>query len=293
MTTTAPKRMRFAALGLSTALSIGVLAPFVASGSAEAAVSCTTAKANYSAANGQLHKDQRKLKKDKKKLRKAKKARKSVAVIKHKKRVVKKDKRHVRADKARRAAAANALRTCTNPTTGTPQGTANPLTDLLTTLTGSGLSPAALTNALNSIASQLSASGAPGAAQLADAIKQISSAISSGSSSIDPSGLQSLLSQLPSSFDPAAFQAALTAAVTAMQASLSNPPTTANGLIDAIFNPLIAGFSQFDAADPLTAALHSLQTTLDNILIGLGLPGLGGLGSLPGAGSLPLPIPGL
>jgi hypothetical protein len=293
MTTTANRRMRIAALGLSTALSVGVLAPFIGTGSADAAVSCTTAKANYTKAANKVKADQKKLKKAKKKLRKAVHARKSVKVIKHDKKVVKHKKHALKVDKARRNAAYNALKTCSNGSTSTPAGTANPLTSLLQTLTGAGLSPAALTDALNSIASQLQSSGAPGAAQLADALKQVSAAITSGASSIDPSQLQKILAELPSSLDPAAFQKALTDAATALQSSLANPPTTANGLIDAILNPLVKGMSEFPAADPLTSALSSIQGTLDGILTGLGLPGLGGLSSLPGSGGLPIPIPGL
>jgi hypothetical protein len=266
MTTAAPKRMRFAALGLSTALSIGVLAPFVATGEASAAVSCTSARASYTAANAQLHKDQAKLKKAKKKLRKAKKAHKAAHVIKHKKRVVKKDKRHVRMDKIRRAHAANAVRTCAGPVKSTPQGTANPLSDLI-----------------GQLQTALGGAGAP--AQLTDALGQLQSALSS--------------IPVPAGMDPAAFQKALTDSAAQVQAELqaalaqaqSDPTSfTAKTLLDDILNPIITGLKTA-GVPTLPDVLQGLEDSLDPILASLGLATL--FGNLPTGGGLPFPIPGM
>lgn len=269
MTTTATSRMRIAALGLSTALSVGVLAPFIGTGSASAAVSCTTASANYSHATSKLAVDKAKLRKAKKKLRKAKHAHKPARVIKHDKKVVRKDKRHVAADKRTVAAAAAQRQGCTTGgTTTTPSGNSNPLSQLAS-LFSSGLSPQQLTDALNAIATQLKASGAPGADQLASAFTQLASAISSGASTLSP----------------ADFQKALQDAATALQNSAANPPTTAAGLVDAIVGPLAQGFGEFPQAQPLADALTTLQANLDSALGGL--PGLGSI--LGGSGGLPIP----
>lgn len=162
----------------------------------------------------------------------------------------------------------------------------NPLNALLTTLTGSGLSPAALTDALNSIASQVSASGAPGADQLASALDQVSTAIADNSGSIDPSKLQQILSQLPSSINPTAFQAALTQAAGEVQSELATPPTTAQGLVDDILNPLNDGLTTAGVPD-LPGVVTQVQSALDGLLAGL--PGLGSLSTLPGSGGTPIP----
>jgi len=270
MTTTASKRMRIAALGLSTALSVGILAPFIGTSEASAATTCSTASANYAKANTKLKSDQAKFKKAKKKLRKAKRARKSVAVIRHKKKVAKRIQKHVKADKARRAAAYKALQTCVTPGKGgtnTPAGTANPLSDLI-----------------GKIQATLAGAGAP--AQLVDALSQ----------------LQSVLSNIPvpAGMDPAAFQKVLTDAAAQIQseltAALADPTgMTAAGLIDDIINPIVSGLTTAGVPG-LPDVLTGLQGTLDPILSGLGLGALGGgnpLGALTGLLGGGLPIPGL
>ena len=279
MTTTASKRMRIAALGLSTALSVGVLAPFIGTSSASA-VTCSTASSNVAHANTKLAKDKAKLHKAKKRLRKARHAHKAPHVIRHDKRAVKRAKHRVKVDRRHKAAALAAQRNCGTAGTGTnnPAGTANPLTSILGTLTGSGLSSKQLTDALDSITSQLQSSGAPGAAQLADALKQVSAAITSGSSSIDPSKFQDVLNSLPADLDPAKFQDALTKAAAALQSSLATPPSTPDGLVDAILNPLIQGLSNFDSAAPLKDLLTQVKTALDDLLNQIAN---GGTGSLP------------
>ena len=158
----------------------------------------------------------------------------------------------------------------TSPSGSTSPVTTDVLTQLLQALTGSGLSSAALVHALDQISSQLNSSGAPGAAQLAAVIDQLAAAIANGSGSIDPSQLQAILSQLPSGVDPAAFQAALTQALAALQASMANPPTTASGLINAILTPLAVGCNGAGIT-ALGGAITSIQAVLDGLLAGLGL----------------------
>ena len=195
---------------------------------------------------------------------------------------------------AKPSTSASASATATSTTTTTT--TTNPLDQLLAALSGSGLSASALTDALNQIADQIKASGAPGAAQLADALDQVAAAIASGASSIDPAQLQAILSQLPSSMDPAAFQKALTDAAAQIQAELqaamANPTSmTAAGLIDDILNPLISGLTTAGVPG-LPSALSGVQDTLDSLLSGLGLGALAGAlpsaPSLPGASSIPI-----
>ena len=138
-------RMRFAALSLSAALSVGALAPFVGTTAANAACSTVTT------ANPHLKADQAHLKKAKKKLKKAKKHHHAKKVHKLKKKV-RKLKARVRADKR------SPLHSTKCSTTTTPAGTANPLNSILGSLLGSGLPSDQLTNALQGVIDQLKAS---------------------------------------------------------------------------------------------------------------------------------------
>jgi hypothetical protein len=297
MTSTSVARKRLAAFTLSTALGVGVLAPFIGTSAANAA-DCTTQSSSYSTASAKVAHDKHAVKKAKKKLKKDKKHHKAASVIRKDKKKLKKAKKRLKHDRGVRNYYYTQYTNCVQANsnngggTGTGTGSTNPLSQILQTLTGSGLSPAALTDALNSISSQLKASGAPGADQLAAALDQISAAIASGSSSLDPSQLQAILGQLPSGFDPSTFQAALTQAAAALQSSLTNPPTSAQGLIDAILTPLAAGFNTAGVTQ-LASLITQVQSALDALLIQLGLPGLGGLSGLPGSGGFPIPIPGV
>lgn len=265
MTTQATKRMRIAALGLSTALSVGVLAPFIGTAGASAATDCATAYSSYQTSNSHLTHDQAKLKHFKKKLKKDKKHHRSAAVIHKDKKKVHKWHAAVKADKRAKTSYYNAYTTCSN---NAAAASANPLSSLLSTLTGSGLSPSALTDALHSAASQISASGAPGAAQFASLLDQLASAIQSGSGSLDPSQLQSLFSQFTSAgFDPTAIQQAIQDAVAKFQAAFSDPSQFASnpaGLVDLILGSLAAGLTQ--AGVP---GLPGVITQLDTVLGGL------------------------
>jgi hypothetical protein len=266
-TTQVSKRTRFAALGVSAVFSVGVLAPFIGTSSASAAT-CTSVNSSYTTANSKLAHDQHKLHKAKKKYKKAKRHDASRRVIKHRHHKVKKFKHKVRADKGARNHWSTQRTSC-----ATSQQSAATSLGQFSDLLSQGLDPSQLTDALNTIASQLQSSGAPGADQLASAIKQISDAIASGASELDP----------------ADFQTALQDAADAIQNSATNPPTTAAGLIDAIVGPLADAFGEFPQAAQLSDALSTLQSQLD-----AALAPLPGLGSVLGGGGLPsLPTSGL
>ena len=287
MTTTATKRMRFAALGLTTALSIGGLAPFIGQGEASAATSCTTATSQYTAASSRLAHDKHKLHKAKHKLHKAKKHHRSHKVIKHRKHKVKHLKRQVRADRHAKSHYYTSSKNCTTTMPG--GGTTSPLdlTSLLGALGTSGVDPDALTNALNALAAEIAAQGAnvPGSNALSDGIKAIADAIANNASSLSPAEIQKLLSELPTDLanGPAALQAALQDAVGGLTSALENPPSTASGLIDAVLTPVSDGLNEFQSSQPLADVVDSVRSGLDTALNDLGLPALGGLSSTSGS----------
>jgi hypothetical protein len=280
--------MRFAALGLSTALSVGVLAPFIGTSSASA-VTCTTASSQVAHANTKLAKDKAKLRKAKKKLRKAVHAHKPARVIKHDRKAVKKAKRHVRADKRAHALAVHNQQTCSTGSTGggsTPAGTANPLSDLF--------------GQLSSILA-----GVPGGSGAVPTLEQI----------------QKSLSAIP--LDPAALTAALEASQASIQESLGNiDPTHAslatvlNAILDPIHDSLVAASGGTGPGADLATTVFGVEQLLTDALGGYDLSlltdalanagggGLPGAGSIPGLGSLTdlfgnipglssLPIPGV
>ena len=270
-TTSASKRTRFAALGLSTALSVGVLIPLLGTSGAEAAsANCATVSSSYSTASTKLATHQAKLKKAKKALKKAKRHHKSHAVISHDRQKVKNLKYKVKIDKKNKNNYYSQQTVCS---TAAAQGTATALTGLLGQLQGL-LDPSMLTSALNQIADQIAASGAPGADQLAGIIKQLSAAVGSGATSIDPSQLTGLFSQLTGAgLDPTSFQKAITDAVASLESALSNPPTTPQGIVDLLLGSLANGLNTA-GVPTLPGVLGQVQGLLDGLL--------GNVPSLPG-----------
>lgn len=262
----ASKSLRLAALGLSSVLTIGVLAPFVGLEGASAATTCSTASSHYSTANSRLAVDTAKLHKAQKKLKKAKKHHKSHAVIKRDKKKVKKLKHKVAADRAARNYYASQRTNCTTASNQAATGTATALDSLLTQLQGA-LDPSQATNALNGLATQIAASGVPGADQLAGVIKQLSAAIASGATSIDPSQLTSLFSQLSGAgLDPAAVEKAFTSAIAKFSSfdpsSLASNPA---GLVDLLLGTLADGL-ETAGVPALPSVISELNTTIDSIV---------------------------
>ncbi|WP_017936573.1 hypothetical protein [Nocardioides sp. Iso805N] len=265
----ATKGMRIAALGLSSVLTIGVLAPFVGLEGASAATTCSTASSHYSTANSRLAVDTAKLHKAKKKLKKAKKHHKSHAVIKRDKKKVKKLKHKVAADRASRKYYAAQQTNCTTASNQAATGTASALDSLLTQLQGV-LDPSQVTGALNGLATQIAASGVPGADQLAGVIKQLSAAIASGATSIDPSQLTSLFGQLSDAgLDPTAIEKAFENAVATFSSfdpsSLASNPA---GLVDLLLGTL-ADSLKTAGVPALPDVISELNTTIDSIVSAL------------------------
>ena len=162
------------------------------------------------------------------------------------------------------------------------------------------LDPSVLTNALKTVAAQISAAGLPGAAQLAGVIDQLADAVASGTSSLDPSQLTSLFTQLAGAgFDPTAIETAIQDAVAKFSSfdftSLANNPA---GLVDLLLGTLADGL-QTAGVPTLPGVIGSVNSTLGSLvsaltggntaqltsvlegLIGGGLP-TGGLGGLLG-----------
>lgn len=280
MTTTpvAKKKMRVAALGLSTALTVGALAPFIGTSSASA-LDCSTANASYSHASAKLAADKAKLHRAKKKLKKAKRHHKSHAVIRHDKRRVIKLKHKVHHDRNAVNYAAGQRSACSNGgSTTTPGGGTNPLSQLATDLSPSSmpsLTPTELANALGQVADQVRANGSslPGSTQFADALDQLAQAIAQNSSSFDPQQFKTALSD------------ALAQGQAELQAAAANPSSmTAQMLVDDILNPMITGLTNAGAPQQLQDALNTLKTNLDQVLAQFPT-----MGSVPGAGTLPVP----
>ncbi|WGL52066.1 hypothetical protein P5P86_19210 [Nocardioides sp. BP30] len=268
-TNPATKRMRLAALGLSSVLTIGVLTPFIGIEGASAATSCSTASSHYATANAKLGSDQAKLHKAKKKLKKLKRHHRSHRVIKHQQKKVKKLRAMVRADRAARNNYYSQQTNCTTASNQAATGTAGALTSLLGQLQGV-LDPAQLTDALDALATQLAASGAPGAAQLADVIKQLSAAISSGADSIDPSQLTSLFSQLSAlGLDPTAIEKAFENAVATFQNfDFSSLTTNPAGLVDLILGSLANGLTTA-GVPTLPGVISQLNDVIDGVVAAL------------------------
>ncbi|HEU4567719.1 MAG TPA: hypothetical protein VFR99_06750 [Marmoricola sp.] len=272
--------MRVAALGLSAVLTVGALAPFVGTSSASA-VECSVANGNYASAAAKLDHDKAKLHHWKKALRKAKRHHKSHAVIRHDKKKVTKFRHKVHRDRQAVSYAKGQRDSCTNGTTlpggGTnPAGSVNPMSSLLDELQ-QGLTPAQLSTLpgqLQTAVDQLGASTAPGASPLADLLKQLSDALANGGS-IDPAKAQAAFQQLTDalggSLSPAQLQAVLTTLQGELTKAASNPPSTPQGIVDAILGGLYDGLTAANVP-ALPGAVQQLNTTLDGLLAPIALP---------------------
>lgn len=174
---------------------------------------------------------------------------------------------------------------------------AAPLNQILAQLSAlegpNGPSADELVQALNSVATKFSQSGAPGADELASALGEVASAIKSGAQQVDPSQLATILGHLPDSLSPEAYTQALTTAAADIQAELTTPPTSARGLVDDIVSPIEAGLAAAQAPSALTTAIGTVQSGLDDALGNV--PGFDALSALLGAGGgTTLPgLPGL
>lgn len=285
-TPVATKRSRFAALSLSTALTVGVLAPFLAASGADAATPCATTYSSYTTANSHLAKDRRKVHHFKKKLKKDKRHHRAAHVIKHDEHKLHHWKMKRNADRHSRNSYTSAYTVCNDQAAS---ASAAPLSSILSQLQGAGLDSSALTDALRSAASQIAASGAPGAAQLAGLLDQLADAIASGSASLDPSQLQDLFSQFAASgFDPSKIQAALTEAAAEFQTALSNPQQYASdpaGLLDVLLGSLANGFDKAGVT-PLGNLILQLDSALGSLLNALATGDTSGLTTLLGGSGL-------